>query len=117
MTNFLLLICIALLAALHWRLGGSRARFQERDSVSLRQLPKPDGDSPPEIRIQVLNPLEVAEKESAFGRFLGKVSPSLISRQVYLKTAETISHEFRQRGIRARIDIHYPDKDKPQSSK
>jgi|SRR5690606_14934495 len=112
MSNFLLLICIVLLAALHWRLGLSRTTFQDHEGVSLRQLSKPDSDSPPEIRIQVLNPLEVAEKESAFGRFLGKVSPSLISRQVYLKTAEAISHEFRQRGIRARIDICYPEKDK-----
>lgn len=113
MTIFLLLICLALLIALHWRLSQQRPlHFSDKDGIYLQQLLKADGDSLPEIRIHILNPLEVAERESAFGRVLGKLSPSLISRQVYLKTAETIGHEFRQRGIRARISICYNEKDK-----
>lgn len=115
MTTFLLLICVALLVALHWRLAPFRAPVQEKDGFTLRQLPKPDGEGLPEIRIQIQNPLEVAQKESAFGRFLGRLSPSLISRQVYLKTAETIGHEFRKRGIRARIDVCYQEKEKTNS--
>ncbi len=87
----LLLLCVGLLVSLHLRLSGWRDSRLRDDQVFIQILRDGQGEMPPQISIQILNPLEVAEQESAIGRFLGKLSPALISRQVSLKTAENIS--------------------------
>lgn len=112
LTDLLLLICVLLLVSLHVRLQRWREQLPPHEGVFLMPPRLMSGDTQPEIQIQILNPLEVAEKESAFGRLLGKVSPNLIARQVYAKTAETIMHEFHKRGLRARIEVHFRENDK-----
>src|SRR5690606_5022040 len=111
----LLFICVGLLVSLHLRLTHWRDASLRDAGIFIQTAQVAQRDTPPQICIQILNPLEVAEQESAIGRFLGKLSPALISRQVYLKTAESIGHEFRNRGIRAHIQIHYREQVKAAS--
>ncbi len=57
------------------------------------------------ITIEIENPAEVAANESVLARAFGGLAPSLVKRKVEQQIVEQLTTVFKERGIRAAIDI------------
>ncbi len=71
------------------------------DSSAL--LPK---GTAPLISIEILNPVELASKESRFAAPLGVVAPSVIRRLVYERTVAMLQDELIKYGVQAEVRTH-----------
>lgn len=113
----LFLVLIAATAMLLRRLGVQREllaslqRDQEALAGAWRDLPPDAGrllaaTRAPVIGIEILNPIELAAKESSFAGPVGTVAPELIRRIVYQRTTEILRDELRQKGVQAEVTLH-----------
>ncbi|TJY61925.1 hypothetical protein E4T66_06675 [Sinimarinibacterium sp. CAU 1509] len=60
----------------------------------------------PLISIEILNPVELASKESRFAAPLGAVAPSVIRRLVYERTVLILQDELVKYGVQAEVRTH-----------
>lgn len=58
------------------------------------------------ISIEILNPLQVAAKQSWLAGQFGALAPSLIQREVYRQTREILESQLREYGIEPRVRIY-----------
>jgi len=104
-----------LLALLFYRLWSLQHRLHGR----LRELsPNLSGDParsfeltsaarPSLISIEILNPMELAAKETWVAGVLGSVTPTLIRRLVYQRAAQMVREELRGHGVTAEVRQHH----------
>jgi hypothetical protein len=102
------------LCALFWLAWRFRALKLEADRLAkaARELaPAPAdaaallADKPEFIVIEILNPVEVAARESALGGALGKVAPSFIRAEVYKRMRDQLEAGLKERGIAADVRV------------
>lgn len=64
----------------------------------------PDGGAL--ISIEILNPVELAAKESAIAGPVGSLAPNLIRKIVYQRTAAMLREQLLEHGVRADVKTH-----------
>ncbi len=113
----LLLVNLPVLGVLAWRLKrlSRLGRLLGEELDSLRQQPHdaaPDLDrllgsgERPLVVLDILNPMEVAARQSWFADKLGSLAPPLIRRIVFDETLKQIRAEVGKYGVRAQVWVH-----------
>jgi hypothetical protein len=64
-------------------------------------------DRPTLISIEVLNPLELAAKESRLAKTFGALTPDLVRREVYKQVYEHMCKELQDYGVIAEVRLHH----------
>jgi hypothetical protein len=59
------------------------------------------------ISIEILNPMELASKQSRFARAFGSMTPALIRREVYRQARDMIDVQLREHGVEPRVTLHH----------
>ena len=102
------LLVVLLSAALGWAL----LRLQRRvDLLHLQigdgatALPTP-GRSRPVIEIEILNPFELAVRESPLAGPAARLAPRMIERIVYARAAAQIADQLKEQGVEAQVTTH-----------
>ncbi len=78
------------------------AAWQTLPPDSARLLPS----SSAVISIEILNPMELASKESPFAGPLGRLAPGLIRKIVYQRAADMLRQQLGEHGVQAEVRIH-----------
>ena len=78
---------------LHERLGGAT-------------LPPPGSGSKTRIAIEILNPFELAAKETRLASAAAKLAPKMIERIVYERAAVMIAQQMADQGVVADVKTH-----------
>lgn len=58
------------------------------------------------ISIEILNPMELAGKESSLARVFGSLTPELIRREVYRQFYQRLSLQLQEQGVVAEVRLH-----------
>ncbi len=58
------------------------------------------------ISLEILNPAELAAKESSFAGPLGNIAPGLLRKIVYQRAAVIIREDLVKHGVQAEVKIH-----------
>lgn len=58
------------------------------------------------ISVEILNPFELATHDSRLARPLIAIAPGVIHRIVYRRTAQIMTAQLAERGVRAEVKIH-----------
>ena len=58
------------------------------------------------LSIEILNPLELASRESRMAGVLGQVTPTLLRKLVYERVREQLLQDLPQHGVEAEIRLH-----------
>jgi hypothetical protein len=58
------------------------------------------------ISLEILNPVELASKESSFAGPLGNIAPGLLRKIVYQRAAAIIREDLVKHGVQAEVRIH-----------
>ncbi len=103
------LLIVMLAASLGWAL----LRLQRRVDALHRQLvgdPVPAAALPtrpgPVIEIRILNPFELAVKDTPLAGPAAKVAPRMIERIVYTRAAQQIAEQLKAQGVEAQVTTH-----------
>ena len=59
------------------------------------------------IAIEILNPIELASKESRFAELFGNLTPALIRKIVYERTVKTMTEDLKKYGVEAQVSLHH----------
>ncbi len=59
----------------------------------------------PYVKIEVSNPLAVAEQEAAVGGVAGALAPTLVKKRVYQDLRKQLAQELQARGIAAQVSV------------
>jgi hypothetical protein len=106
----------AALAALAWRhaalrksLDAARAQVEEWNASGLgtqAQAALAALGRPTLISIEILNPMELAQKESGLARTFGRLTPELVRRELYKEVVERLGMQLREQGVEAEVRLH-----------
>ncbi len=58
------------------------------------------------ISLEILNPVELASRESSFAGPLGNIAPGLLRKIVYQRAAAIIREDLVKHGVQAEVRIH-----------
>ncbi|HUP92944.1 MAG TPA: hypothetical protein VM074_11905 [Solimonas sp.] len=111
--QILLALNLALLAFVAWQLIRLRSKAvtlaTELDALAPELAQKPlaadlavTGPAQ-KITIQILNPLELAARESWFAEKLGSLTPALIGRIVHERTLQDLRRQLAEHGVKAEV--------------
>lgn len=101
----MLLLSLGLLMALvrlNLRLTSLRSEL-EREPVAA-----PEETSRARIAIEILNPYELAARESPLAGAVARLAPKTIERIVYARTAQELARQLAEQGVHAQV-THYVD--------
>ncbi|XOZ34546.1 hypothetical protein ACMDCT_04755 [Halomonadaceae bacterium KBTZ08] len=103
-TTIGLLILIALSAWALYHLREQRRRIEH----ALARVADPEVP-PPEMlmTVRVLNPIEVARRESASARLVGDYMPETVRRIVFRQLTTELDEALSERGIESEISVEY----------
>lgn len=91
-------------------LAATLAKLQRQLAVLAARLdtlpPLPEGGPRPVIAIEILNPFELAVRESPFAGPAAKLAPRIIERIVYTRAADQIAEQLRAQGVEAQVVAH-----------
>ena len=59
------------------------------------------------IAVEILNPIELASKESRFAELFGSLTPALIRKLVYERTVKTMTEDLKKYGVEAQVSLHH----------
>lgn len=59
----------------------------------------------PYVKIEIKNPLAVAEQEAAGGGVAGALAPALVKKRVYQDLRKELAGELQRRGIAAQVSV------------
>ena len=103
------LMVVLLVAGLGWAL----LRLQRRVDALHGQLVQDDAPIPiaagrngPVIEIRILNPFDLAVKETPLAGPAAKVAPRMIERIVYSRAAQQIAEQLKAQGVEAQVTTH-----------
>jgi len=100
----ILLVLIALTAWLWRRAVDQRERLEH----ALARVADPDTPEPEMLMtVRVLNPIEVARRESAPARLIGDYMPETVRRIVVRQLTEELDDALSERGIESAISVEY----------
>lgn len=60
----------------------------------------------PLISVAILNPMELAAKESQLARMFGGLTPELVRREVYKEIRRRLSVQLQEQGVVAEVMLH-----------
>lgn len=66
----------------------------------------PSAGSRPLISVAILNPMELAMKESQLARMFGHLTPELVQREVYREIHQRLSTQLVEQGVVAEVTLH-----------
>lgn len=102
------LLIVLLAAALVWAL----MRLQRRvDALHVQLVGDAAGAALPEragplIEIRILNPFDLAVKETPLAGPAARVAPRMIERIVYTRAAQQIAEQLKAQGVEAQVTTH-----------
>ncbi|GAC1622531.1 MAG: hypothetical protein NVS9B10_06600 [Nevskia sp.] len=105
LATLILLLSAALawtLLRLHRRVEAVHARLGHLPALPLA-LP---AAGRPMISIEILNPLELALRETALAGAASKLAPRMLERIVYSRAAGQIAEQLKAQGVRAQVRAH-----------
>lgn len=111
MSALIVLLIVMLIALSGWLLL-SLDRLQKRLAALQAHLhaeqPLPIAAAPGQARIaiEILNPFELAARESRLAPALARLAPRLIERIVYQKAAVMIAAQMAEHGVKAEVKTH-----------
>lgn len=102
------MLVVLLSAALGWALLRLQRRVdllhsQIGESTPMKPTP---GRSRPVIEIEILNPFELAVRESPLAGPAAKLAPRMIERIVYSRAAVQIADQLKAQGVEAQVTTH-----------
>jgi hypothetical protein len=59
------------------------------------------------ISVEVLNPLELAARESRLAKTFGALTPDLVQREVYKQVYERMCKQLQEQGVVADVRLHH----------
>ncbi|HEY0975037.1 MAG TPA: hypothetical protein VGE57_11130 [Solimonas sp.] len=110
-------LILIVVAALLWRRLRGLNTMIETLRQDQQQLAQAWNALPPDARallpadkallsVEILNPQQLASQESRFADALGSVTPGLLRRIVYQRTAEILRGELAAKGVQAEVRLH-----------
>lgn len=69
---------------------------------------RPGAPENPVLRVEVLNPHELAARESWAARRFGSLVPRIVAREVAARAAEQMAEQLAEQGVRADVRIVSP---------
>lgn len=99
----LLVIVVRQLGLLQQRLSGLQQQLAGPPALAL-SLP-PSGTRTL-IAIEILNPFELAVRETSLAGPAARVAPRTIKRIVYRRAADQIAEQLEAQGVRAQVTMH-----------
>ncbi len=87
-----------------WRLQRQLVGLQHRYQTAPAL---PSAIPRPVIGIKILNPFELAVRESRLAEPVAMLAPQVIERIVYRRTVEILTEQLRERGVEAQVQIHH----------
>lgn len=99
----LLVLVLQRLGALQQRLHCLQRQLGEAPPLA---LPPPRSDGRAVIAIEILNPFELAVRETALAGPVARVAPRTIERIVYRRAADQIAEQLAEQGVRAQVTMH-----------
>lgn len=111
-TNLVLAVLLAALLLRLWQLlRGLQARVQQLapnlSSDPARQFELTSAARPSLISIEILNPMELAAKQSWVAGALGSITPALVRRLVYQRASQIVREELKDYGVVAEVRQHH----------
>lgn len=116
LTNILLAtnqLALALLLWRHWQLRRTALALRRRmdelpaSNLSAAELAEVLGQGERELlAIEILNPMELAAKESWFADKFGSLTPRLVRKLVYERTAGILAGQMKDFGVHADVRLH-----------
>jgi len=107
---FLILALLALCAGLLWLLARLQRRLTELqarlDASPQLPLPLGNGGSKTHIAIRILNPIELATRETRLAPAAARLAPRMIERIVYERAATQIAQQMAEQGVVAEVKAH-----------
>ena len=111
--SLLLAVLSLLIVLLAAGLGWALLRLQRRVDALHVQLVGGGGPSTvlpvrsgPVIEIRILNPFELAVKDTPLAGPAAKVAPRMIERIVYSRAAQQIAEQLKAQGVEAQVTTH-----------
>ena len=115
--SLLLLLTLAVLVFLFGRLRAQSTLLRKLQNeqaalasawssrpVNLHDIPGSRLD--PVITIKILNPVELAAKESKFAGTINNFAPDVIKQIVYKRTTDILREELTTKGVQVEIKVH-----------
>lgn len=111
MTVVIALLVVALVGLCAWLLLTLEQMRQKLLALQLRlqstpSLPPQPLGSGARIAIQILNPFELAARETKLAAAAAKLAPKMIERIVYERAAVMITQQMAEQGVRAEVKVH-----------
>jgi len=79
----------------------------EQLGASLGMNLPPQTIDAPLISVAILNPMELAAKESELARRFGNLAPDLVRREVYKQIHQRLSKQLVEQGVVAEVTLHH----------
>jgi hypothetical protein len=107
-------LVLANLALATWLFFGYR-RLHLRLRAALRQVEDygasagmaiPPASASPLISVAILNPMELAVKESQLAQLFGSLAPDLVRSEVYRTVRERLAQQLLEQGVIAEVTVH-----------
>lgn len=77
-------------------------------AVELARAPRPAEPAHPVLLIEILNPHELAARESWAARHFGTLVPRVVGREVAARAAEQMAEQLAEQGVRAEVRVVAP---------
>lgn len=111
MSVLIVLVAIALIGLCGWLIVQLGQMQRQLAALQLRLGPTPvlppfavAGQS--RIAIEILNPFELAARETRFAGAAARLAPRMIERIVYERAAVMIAQQMAEQGVRAEVKTH-----------
>ncbi|MDP3295807.1 MAG: hypothetical protein Q8M37_13870 [Nevskia sp.] len=110
--SLLLTVLALLVALLSAALGWALLRLQRRVDALHSQIGDStpvmpaSGRARPVIRIEILNPFELAVRDTPLAGPAAKLAPRMIERIVYSRAAMQIAEQLKAQGVDAQVTTH-----------
>lgn len=105
---YLLSLILLVLCGLTFWLWRRAIAQRERIEHALARVADPNTPEPEMLMtVRVLNPLEVARRESASARLIGGYMPETVRRMVFRQLTEELDDALSERGIESEISVEY----------
>lgn len=108
LTALLLTLTLLLAGLLVWQQWRTQRLLRELEAKVPALEISPAAPTPPAlITVEILNPMELAQRESRLAQAFGSLAPALIRRRVYDIVAQRLTEQIRAQGVEADIRVRH----------